>query len=103
MANPQAPYIKDSEQIILNKSFDPDFNVLATEQLGYNSNGAGSLERIASPLINVTYDAITMTYPSDTVEVYKFRQGGASGTVQQTLTLTYTDNTKALLSSVVRT
>lgn len=103
MANPQTPYIKDSEQTVLNKSFDPTYDVLATEQLVHNSTGAGSLERLASPLINVAYDSITITYPSATVETYKFRQGGASGTVMSTLTLTYTDSTKASLSSVVRT
>lgn len=36
MANHQTPYIKDSEQVVLNKSFDPDFDVLAVENLVYN-------------------------------------------------------------------
>lgn len=103
MVEHQTPHIKDSEQAVLNKSFDPSYEVLATEQLVYNSTGSGTLERLASPLVNVAYDSITITYPSDTTEEYCFRQGGAGGTIKSTLTLTYTDSTKANLSSVVRT
>lgn len=38
MANPQTPYTKDSEQRILNKSFDPTFDVLAFENLEYDGS-----------------------------------------------------------------
>lgn len=43
MANPQVPYIKDSEQRILNKSFDPTYDVLAVENLAEYS---GTLVRL---------------------------------------------------------
>ena len=46
-------------------------------------------------------DTITAEYPSSSVEVYKYRQGGISGTVVRTVTVTYTDATKELISSVV--
>jgi len=49
------------------------------------------------------YDAVTVDYPSSTVEVYSFRTGGVSGTVVMTLTLTYTTAAKNFLSSAVRT
>ena len=48
-------------------------------------------------------DAITVTYPSSTVEVYAFRSGGVSGTILMTLTVTYTNASKNFISSVVRT
>lgn len=50
-------------------------------------------------LITKPYDAGTVEYPNDTTEVYKFRQGGKTGTIVQTLTLEYTDNTKTDISS----
>ncbi len=48
-------------------------------------------------------DAITVTYPSTTVEVYAFRSGGVSGTILMTLTVTYTNASKSDISSVVKT
>lgn len=48
-------------------------------------------------------DTVTASYPSDTVEVYSSRIGGVSGSVQEVVTVTYTDNTKEALASVVRT
>lgn len=72
-----------------------------------------SLSSIDSKLINLhttpvqtiqlftkSYDSITVTYPSGTQEVYTSRVGGVSGTVQQTVTVNYTDSTKANLSNV---
>ena len=44
-------------------------------------------------------DSGTVEYPSATVELYKFRQGGITGTVLKTITLTYTDSTKDALES----
>lgn len=47
-------------------------------------------------------DAFTVTYPNATQEVYAFRTGGVSGTIIQTVTITYTDSTKMnLLSGVI--
>jgi len=50
-----------------------------------------------------TTDAITVTYPSSAVEVYAFRNGGVSGTILMTLTVTYTNASKSDISSVVKT
>ena len=50
-----------------------------------------------SSLISVTYDAGSVEYPSSTQVVYKFRQGGISGTIVATLTLNYTNSTKEFL------
>jgi hypothetical protein len=48
-------------------------------------------------------DAIAATYPSSTQEVYKFYTGGLAGTLLMTLTVNYTDATKAVLLNVVKT
>lgn len=54
-------------------------------------------------LFTLPFDTITATYPLATQEVYKSRVGGTGGTVQQTVTVDYTDATKAFIVSVVRT
>lgn len=48
-------------------------------------------------------DSIVASYPSSTVEVYAFKTGGVSGTTLMTLTVTYTNSTKELISTVVKT
>ena len=48
-------------------------------------------------------DYISVAYPSDTTEVYTYKLGGSSGDIVATLTLTYTDNTKANIFSVAKT
>lgn len=50
-----------------------------------------------------TSDAIVATYPSATTEVYTYKTGGTSGTTTMVITVTYTDSTKAVLSTVVKT
>lgn len=48
-------------------------------------------------------DAITATYPNSTTEIYSYRQGGVSGTVLATVTVVYTNASKADILSVVVT
>ena len=48
------------------------------------------------------YDYIGVTYPDGVTEVYAFKTGGSSGTTVGTLTVVYTDSTKANLSSVTK-
>lgn len=54
-------------------------------------------------LSSVTYDYVSVSYPDSVTEAYSFKSGGASGTVTATITLVYTDSTKASLSTVTRT
>ncbi len=49
------------------------------------------------------YDYIGITYPTDTTEVFTYRNGGASGSVESIVTVTYSDATKAQIVSVYRT
>lgn len=44
-------------------------------------------------------DTVTVEYPSSTVEIYKFREGGLTGTVLKIVTLTYLAANKKDLSS----
>lgn len=49
-----------------------------------------------------THDYIAVTYPTDTTEVYTYKDGGVSGTTVATVTITYTDATKCNITSVER-
>jgi hypothetical protein len=48
-----------------------------------------------SLLGGVSFDAYTKEYPSATQEIFKLRVGGISGTIVRTITINYTDATKA--------
>lgn len=56
-----------------------------------------------SQLVNVVYDAGTVDYPDNVTEVYKFRVGGMTGTVVQTITLVYTSANKSRLAGWAKT
>lgn len=49
------------------------------------------------------YDYVTVDYPDAVSEIYTFKSGGSGGTTVATITLTYTDSTKAALSIVAKT
>lgn len=51
----------------------------------------------------VSYDSITYTPTSGTVDTYTYKSGGTGGTTTATVTVTFTDSTHATLVSVVRT
>ncbi len=72
-----------------------------SNELLINSNG--SINTTTIQLFTLPYDAITATYPSAAQEVYQSRIGGISGTVQQTITVNYTDSTKVNLLNAART
>lgn len=54
-------------------------------------------------LFNIPYDAISVSYPSATVEMYQSYLGGLSGTTVQLVVVIYSDSTKNNIVSVVRT
>lgn len=64
-------------------------------------NTDGSIKSVQ--LFTLPFDAITATYPLTTQEIYQSRVGGTGGTVQQTVTVNYTDSSKALILNVART
>lgn len=58
---------------------------------------------ITSGLIMPSYDYISAAYPLTTQEVYTFKTGGSGGTTVATITVNYTDATKANISTVAKT
>jgi hypothetical protein len=64
---------------------------------------AGKASQAPLPFLSSAYDYIAASFPDAVTEVYTFKKGGASGTTVQTVTVVYTDSTKASLSSVTRT
>jgi len=59
--------------------------------------------RLSNALVQEQHDAITVAYPSSTVEVFSYKLGGVSGTLVATVTVTYVNSSKKDISSVVRT
>lgn len=64
-------------------------------------NADGSIKPVQ--VFTLPFDAVTATYPSNVQEVYQSRVGGISGTVQQTVTINYTDSSKNLILNLART
>ena len=58
---------------------------------------------VTSGLNIAAYDYVGVGYPTSTSETFTFKTGGSSGTTVATVTLVYTDATKADLSSVTKT
>lgn len=54
---------------------------------------------IGSPLVNSKYDRIDVEYPTNTTEVYTYKNGSDTVGV---VTVTYVDSTKERISSVVK-
>jgi hypothetical protein len=65
--------------------------------------GSISIPGLGGLLAGVTYDYVKATYPNPTTEIYQFKNGGAGGTLETTITITYTDATKELIDEVVGT
>lgn len=56
-----------------------------------------------SAIVPFAYDTILADYPTTNTEVYTYYTGGSGGTLVATVTVTYTDSTKEMLTSVERT
>jgi hypothetical protein len=56
-----------------------------------------------SGMLSESYDYVSVGYPISTQEVYTFKTGGAGGTTVATITINYTDATKANISNVAKT
>lgn len=65
--------------------------------------GEWAIRTLSSGFTPAGADYIAATYPTTSTEVYTFKSGGSGGTTLATVTVTYTDATKAVLSSVERT
>ncbi len=65
-----------------------------------NSTRQAVTALIESGLINTSFDTILATYPTTSSEQYEYK---LLGSTVFTITVTYTDSTKEVLTSVVRT
>jgi len=54
-------------------------------------------------LLPEVFDYIGCNYAGTTADVYTYKSGGVSGITVATLTVNWTDTTKSVLSTIVRT
>lgn len=74
---------------------NPDYKVKTID------DGSGNqVQTVTSGLEILPHDYIAVTYPTSTTESYVYKTGGSGGTTIATVTVTYTDSTKANISSV---
>jgi len=54
-------------------------------------------------LVPFAYDYINADYSGASTDVYTYKTGGSGGITVATVTITWTDSTKSVLSTVART
>lgn len=54
-------------------------------------------------LVPFAFDYISANYAGATADVYTYKSGGSGGTTVATVTVNWTDATKTVLSTVIRT
>lgn len=96
---PNAPIDDNHHKAILAKD---SVTSAAFPVKGRTSTGAMFVESIGGALITEAYDYIEVTEGA-TTDVFQYKVGGTSGTLISTVTITYTDATKAVLDNVART
>ena len=100
-------------QEIQNLSYDEQYAIETTAAMGYridldafvplSINSDGSLKTSTPSLIVKAYDYLSYTNTNATTDTYVYKTGGAAGTTTATVTIVYTDSTKAVISTVTRT
>lgn len=88
----------------IDRSEHVDENVSAKRTASYTWDGSNWQRQgpLASGMVSTAYDYVSVAYPDGTTETYTFKTGGSGGTTVATVTLTYTDSTKASLNTVAR-
>lgn len=103
---PDLPYDEGSESVIRSEHISPiktGDNIEAKRVALYAWGGSNWQRFGGGGLVSSTYDYIAATYPDSLTEVYVFKTGGSSGTTVNSVTVVYTDSTKANISTVART
>jgi hypothetical protein len=101
-----SPPIKRTTQYTQNWGFDEEFNMPATELIGYDGTNlqrvktdtAGRLLAGLTP--GTDYDYLDVQQTSATVETYVFKTGGSGGTTVRTIVVTYTSSSKSDIDTV---
>lgn len=89
-----------SQQQVLQGSYDGTDGALRVEG---TTGGTPIIVVDSGALVNTPYDYIVATYPNSTTEVYNYYAGGSGGTNVATVTVVYTDSSKANISTVTKT
>lgn len=90
MAGPNSPYSGLDAETALRQSFSAPNDALRTTAAG-------------GTLVSEHFDYVAATYPDAITEVYTYKNGGASGTLVATVTIVYTNSSKANIATVTRT
>lgn len=93
------PSLYEAEHIGPDETGD---NINAKRVVPYYWDGT-NWQRQGGGLVPKSYDSIVYTNTSGTVDTYTYYTGGTGGTLVATVTVTWTDSTKTVLTSVVRT
>ncbi len=69
--------------------------------------GANTVERqrivVMNGFVPASFDYMSYTNTSSTVDTYTYKLGGSGGTTVRTVTVTWTNSTKSILSSIAST
>lgn len=103
--------LKDDSDARLNITI-PKLKTAANTYVSQTATTAGnakmSLEEVDDAVGGIlgftpeAFDYVAQTR-TDTTDIWTFKSGGSGGTTVQTVTITYTDSTKAIISTVART
>lgn len=93
----------DNENAIAKKEHDPTYGTKKVTM--YGDDGNGNLTRVFANGLQIgKYDYVSMTLSGgNTIETYTFKTGGSGGTTVATITIVYTDSTRANISTVTKT
>lgn len=77
-------------------------NIQAKRTANYYWDGS-NWQRLGAGLIPSSYDYMAYTNTDSTTDTFVYKTGGSGGTTVATVTIVYTDSTKAIVSTVTRT
>ena len=83
------------------RSVTPAYHDTSTGEAVMNIAGTVTAN-LSSGLIIPTWDYLSLDSSGSATDIYTFKTGGASGTTVATLTIVYTTNTKAIISTVTK-
>lgn len=76
-------------------------NISDREFERFDTSGAVKVS-LQNAMVTVPYDYISLSQNA-TQDIWSYKVGGAAGTLVATVSVTYTDSTKATISTVVKT
>jgi len=93
---------KQTEQSVLNTSYDREFGVVAFENLVFDpTTNTLNRQTVGDSLVPSSYDYISLSYTDGNLTGAVFKTGGSGGTTVSTLALVYDGSNQ--LTSVTKT